>query len=297
MRVTVQLLAWTLASSLAHGATAPQTPAEGRLDLREIAAWLPGVYDNDPQRAFLEGMKRAADAPARAHLTIHAATASEPTPADAAAFDVELRHGSEHASVALQTRWELSVDPADRSVRMSVAVGDARRCVLRWTRHLDSFVGVPEAGCESAALGLAGDLRLGRDELWIDQPSAPVANKLYRAANFNCFIALRLRNGEPQAITGLATHDRGGTILIATRDEPARKLTLLLRRGLWPSNSGNNFVQLLSVYLYENGKRNALGNGWATPESGRVGFGVGDELPGGQNYSARCTRSGAVGGP
>jgi hypothetical protein len=54
--------------------------------------------------------------------------------------------------------------------------------------------------------------------------------------------------------------------------------------------SGNNFVPLMNLYLYEGAERRMIGNGWATPESGRVGFGIGDELAGGQSASARCTR-------
>jgi len=53
-------------------ATAPVElgQAEGRLQLAQITALLAGVYDNDPQRFYLEGMKRGKTAPPRLHLEI-----------------------------------------------------------------------------------------------------------------------------------------------------------------------------------------------------------------------------------
>lgn len=294
MKLSLSLLLLTAIALCGPTTTsASQAPAEGLLDLREIAAWLPGNFDNDPQRAFLQGMKRGADAPPRMHLQIKADSAAS-TPSDRS-FEISARNGSEHDAVALQARWQLRVDPADQRVSMQTIAADGRSCTVRWARQVDSFVGVAAPGCERAAFGVPGTLRLGSDELWIDDAAAVVPNKLYRAARFDCFVALRLRNGKAQAITGLSTHDRGGTIDIQSEDTPPRKLRLLLRRGLWPSNSGNNFVQLMSLYVYEDDPENPLANGWATPESGRVGFGVGDELPGGQSLSARCTRQSSTG--
>lgn len=281
-----------------------QAPAEGLLDLREIAAWLPGDYDNEPQRFFLDGMKRAAEAPSRQHLTV--------TRISATGLDIVLqaaqRDGSEHSVIARRAIWRLSVNPTTHAVEMRASsanaqgqeITDGAVCVMVWTRRVGVFVGDVMGVCPPAlahALMLPGatQMWLAAEELWRADADAAVPNQFFKSQQFECFLALRLRNGEPQAFNGLALHDRGGTVEVTTSDTPARKLTLLLRRGLWPSNSGSNFVQLMNLYLSEEGRRNFVGNGWATPESGRVGFGVGDELPGGQAASARCKRVSAAG--
>ncbi len=58
MRAPTRLLFTALLAallSLPGTAVADQTAAEGRLDLRDLLARLPGRYDNEPQRFFLEG--------------------------------------------------------------------------------------------------------------------------------------------------------------------------------------------------------------------------------------------------
>ncbi len=275
-----------------------QSPAEGKLDLRDIAGWLPGAYDNEPQRFFLERMKRGGDAPARAHVTIRAYEGDTRS----GRLLVEERDGGERDPIARRVLWQLAIDDLTHFVHMKAVPADATGaavpgtsdCAIRWSRHAAIFSGAAAAECSGlVAMGIAarGDLLLGAEELWVDDPSAPVANTLLKSASFDCFVAVRLANGKPHAMTGLTLHDRGGSITLATPEEPARQLSLILRRGLWPSNSGNNFTQLLSLYLYEAGKENTLGNGWAAGHSDRVGFGVGDELPGGQNASARCKKA------
>lgn len=257
-----------------------QAPAEGRLDLREIARWLPGEYDNEPQRFFLEGMKRGADAPARRHVVIVPAQSDQKVQR----FDVREHAGDERAPLARSQRWELSIDPRTHFVRMSIATtdGGGAKCSHVWRRAATVFRAEPlEGGCPT--------LTLSDEELWIDDPAARVAETLLRAQRHTCFVAVRLSDGRPHAVNGLATHDRGGSIDLVTPEATPRTLTLVLRRGLWPSNSGNNFVQLLNVYLYENGRSTLLGNGWATPESGRVGFASADAQ--GQRASARCKRN------
>lgn len=295
--VAVLAIGSCLSAQVAAGVS--QAPAEGRLDLREIAERLPGDYDNEPQRFFLEGMKRGDAAPARRHLTIRdgGATAAAPGAVAEVLLNIEDRDGDERAPVARRAEWALSVDPATNLVRMQVRGrdGSAGNCTVSWRRRAGVFVGTPDASCSGTMIA-PGTLWLADGELWDERLGAAEPTKLLKSQPYECFVAVRLTDGQSQAFTKLQTHDRGGTIEVATKDSPARKFTLLLRRGLWPSVSGNNFVELLTIYLYEEGHKNVVGSGWATPDSGRVGFGIGDELPGGQQASARCKRASLPGG-
>lgn len=270
-------------------ALADQTGAEGRLDLRDLLARLPGRYDNEPQRFFLEGMQRAADRPPRTHVLITRLPGEAP-----ARIEIVEHSSDEHSPQRSRTTWEITVSGSGQVVARDTAAGN--RCELVWLRRAGVFVAeVPPAcgdrgGAEPGLVAAGARLWVSRDELWRELPGQPRPLQLLRATEFDCFVAIRRRSGEPQAMTRLRLHDRGGTLALRTDEEPARELTLLLRHGLWPSVSGNNFVPLMNLYLYEGAERRMLGNGWATPESGRVGFGIGDELAGGQSASARCTR-------
>jgi hypothetical protein len=287
-RILYRLALFSLSLFVAATAAAAQTAAEGRLDLRDLLARLPGRYDNEPQRFFLEGMKRAAERPARAHVVIARLEGESPVRLEIVEHD-----GDEHSAVRLRTTWTLAVgDDGHAELR---GEGTGASCRLVWHRRAGVFVADVPAPCAAdaapaALLQAGGRLWVSAEEIWRDLPGNPRPLQLLRATEFDCFVAIRRRNGEPQALTRLRLHDRGGTVTVRTDEQPARELTLLLRHGLWPSVSGNNFVQLMNLYLFEEPGRRMLGNGWATPDSGRVGFGVGDEDSGGQSASARCTR-------
>lgn len=273
---------------LPPSATASQTAAEGRLDLRDLLQRLPGRYDNEPQRFFLEGMQRAADSPARAHVVISRLPGDAPLQ-----LDIREHAGDEHAAMQARSVWTVAVDDSGRVQWRSETPGDD--CRMAWVRRAGVFVTDVPRACAAAAgastlLRPGARLWLSADELWRELPGDARPLQLLRATEFDCFVAIRRRGGQPQAMTRLKLHDRGGTVSMRTDEQPARQLTLLLRHGLWPSVSGNNFVPLMNLYLLEGAERRMLGNGWATPESGRVGFGIGDELAGGQSASARCTR-------
>lgn len=290
MRRLALLLHTLLASVvlLPPAAFAGQTAAEGRLDLRDLLARMPGRYDNEPQRFFLEGMQRADERPPRAHVVISRLPGDTP-----ARLEIAEHGGDEHSAVLSRSVWELDVGDAGHVVMRAGTAGVD--CSIPWQRRASVFVADVPAACRggAAALGLiaaGARLWLSRDEIWRERAGAARPLQLLRATEFDCFVAVRRRDGQPQAMTRLRLHDRGGTLTLRTDEQPARELTLLLRHGLWPSVSGNNFVPLMNLYLLEGAERRMIGNGWATPESGRVGFGIGDELAGGQSASARCTR-------
>lgn len=284
----VGILAFTVfAASSAFADEVTLGPAEGKLQLSQISSLLAGRYDNEPQIYYLEGMKRGSTAPARLHLEIRAS--NEKTDI----FEIEERDGSEHASIARRGALTLEMDPTTRHVIMRLT-GDGSRCEWIWKWRNSVWMAQPRGECagDKTGRGLPGKtLWLGKDELWLEAPGQPVIVELGRAHQYECYIALRPRGGKPNIFTGLRIHDRGGTLDVMTNESPARKLTLSLRRGMWPSNSGNNLVELLSLYLREEGQPTLLGSGWATPDSPRVGFGTEEEeVAEPKTINSRCKR-------
>lgn len=262
--------------------------AEGRLQLAQISALLAGRYDNDPQRYYLEGMKRGASAPPRLHLEIRRAKENPNS------FVIEERDGSEHSAVVRSGTLTLDNDVRTRQVVMRLD-GASQRCDWRWSRHNGAWLAeAVEGACQdgSSASGFAGKtLWLDDDELWLEGRGAAVPTELGRAHSHECFVAAQVRGGKPQVFMGLKTHDRGGTVDIVTKETPARKLTLTLRRGMWPSNSGNNLLELITLTVREEGQPTTAWSGWATPDSPRVGFGNDEEgIEAGASINARCKR-------
>lgn len=263
-------------------------PAEGRLQLSQVSALLAGRFDNEPQRYYLEGMKRGNTAPARLHIEI---LRSENDPLS---FELREHYGSEHDPVALSGALTLELDSVTRHVVMRL-VADKSRCEWKWKWRNSVWIARPTGPCttkNTGDLGVSGKTWwLGDQELWLETPDQPVMVELGRAHQHECYIALQLRAGKPQIFTGLRIHDRGGTLDVMTDEVPARKLTLILRRGMWPSNSGNNLIELLSLYVREEGNPTVLGSGWATPDSPRVGFGTEEEgIPERKTINSRCKR-------
>lgn len=260
--------------------------AEGKQQLAQVAGLLPGRYDNDPQRYYLEGMKRAASAPARLHLEI-APVADTPF-----TYTLIERDGGEHAAVARRGTLTLAGDAATRQVTMSL-VAEGVRCEWQWSRRQMLWVAQPRGECASTTptAGISGKtLWLGADEFGLESAGNVVISELGRAHLHECFIATQTRGGKPQVFNGLRLHDRGGTLEVTTDETPARKLTLTLRRGMWPSNSGNNLLELLTVSVREDGEPTVVGSGWATPDSPRVGFGSDEDGTAGRSINARCKR-------
>ncbi len=286
-RIMQNIAVATLLPCLIGTALAAQTAAEGRLDLRDLLARLPGRYDNEPQRFFLEGMKRPEERPARTHVLIRRLEGDSPVQ-----LEILEHESDEHSPVRERRIWTLVVG---EDGHVELRGEEARpKCRVPWYRRAAVFVAEVPAQCGSegtaALLRSGARLWVSSEEIWRELPGAARPLQLLRATEFDCFVAIQRRNGEPQALTQLRLHDRGGTLAVRTDEQPAREFTLLLRHGPWPSVSGNNLVPLMNLYLYEGPGQRLVGNGWATPESGRVGFGVGDQDSGGQSASARCTR-------
>lgn len=261
-------------------------PAESRLQLTQIEALIAGQYDNEPQRHYLEGMKRGASAPARLNLQLRPVTDAP------LSFSLEERDGSEHQAVARRGRLTLGADPSTREIMMTL---EGSACRWRWSSVNGLWRALPMAECK-ASTGIwpviAGKTWwLGKEELWLEQPGETVMIELGRARDFDCFVAVEDSGGRAFARTGLKLHDRGGTVRLTTEGVTPQTLQLTLRRGMWPSNSGNNLVELLTLYLQEVGAAEVIGTGWATPDSPRVGFGTGGQKTAGDRaVNARCKK-------
>lgn len=258
-------------------------PAESRLQLSQIAALMGGQYDNDPQRHYLEGMKRGATAPERLNLQLRK-IGDAPL-----SFGFEERDGNEHQAVARRGTLNLVADPTTRGIVMSLEGGG---CRWRWTNINGLWRALAEGECDESVARIAGKTWwLAADELWLERRGEPVMIELGRARDYDCFVAVDVPGGKSFARTGLKLHDRGGTVRLDTEETKPRTLELMLRRGMWPSNSGNNLVELLTLNLQEVGASEVIGTGWATPDSPRVGFGTGGKAMGGDRaVNARCKR-------
>jgi hypothetical protein len=261
-------------------------PAESRLQLAEIETLITGQYDNEPQRHYLEGMKRGASAPPRLNLQLRK-RGDAPL-----SFTLEERDGSEHQAVARRGRLTLGADPSTREIMMTLEGSD---CRWRWGRINGLWRAVAAGGCSMSSGELpivAGKTWwLSDDELWVERGEEPVMIELGRARDYDCFVAIESSDSKPFARTGLRLHDRGGTVQLRTDEAKSRTLELTLRRGMWPSNSGNNLVELLTLYLQEVGAADVIGTGWATPDSARVGFGTGGQKAAGDRaVNARCKK-------
>lgn len=179
-------------------------------------------------------------------------------------------------------------------------------CDLYWMPLGRQLRARSDAGrCRAAsARGVAVDVDwewlLNDEELWIhfvgrdsrgqQQLGHPDQThwRLGKARRFECFLAYRPEQGPEQLHNGISMHDRGDVLTIELRD--SRGVTpvhLELIRGVWPSNSGRNYLDLLRFAVFE-GARDAApdarvlrGSATASAASDRAGFTIGA-------LSARC---------
>jgi len=120
--------------------------------------------------------------------------------------------------------------------------------------------------------------------------------RLMKARSFECFVAYRPVGGPDQVLNGLAMHDRGDVLRLELKDGAVTRPAFLeLIRGVWPSNSGRNYLDLLRFSMYEGRpedppeSRRLLGNSTGSAATDRAGFTIG-------NLSARCKLPKPAGG-
>ena len=179
-------------------------------------------------------------------------------------------------------------------------------CSFNWRRHGKQLRGLPgEFGqCTMVSKNTGQQMTrdaewiLSPDELWIYdngylEDGSLISGRedrthlrMHKARRYECFAALRYEDGSNQVINPFFMHDRGDIYTITTEESEPRGIHLEFLTSLWPSSSGRNFVNLMRLTLHTGepgayAEDDVIANAWATPESGRVGFGT-------EWASARC---------
>jgi CpeT/CpcT family (DUF1001) len=183
----------------------------------------------------------------------------------------------------------------------------AAGCDVYWRLFGEGLRGATEPGaCSSMSstlkvpLNWEWDYVLTETELWLNFAGRDASGKIVsgrpdqvhwrlgKARDFECFLSYRPVKGEPQVINGFQMHDRGDVYRWQTSEgRKATPVFATLLRGMWPSNSGRNYKDLLRMDVYggtpdqPKDKLQYLGGGFASAESDRTGFTT-------PNLSGRC---------
>ncbi len=259
-----------------------QSVTEARFVLRDIRAWFPGEYDNAAQ-IFVESAFGAGDEGNHEWLHIEVETLTDSGLGDAV-FRVTTSHRGDPDEEATVRLLAFSIDEDHRAVRMSrydVAGAPLEADDVLWRRGADHVYGRLQRGADGHV-----DFRLTAEELWYDngQRDDEIPLRLTKVRYYECFALVHHADGDGMTLHNpFRLHDGDGVYSFATEEPEPRTIEILLRRSMWTSRSGNNFVPLLQLYVYENGDRDApLANAWSEADSGRVGFAARGSL------SARC---------
>ena len=139
----------------------------------------------------------------------------------------------------------------------------------------------------SGTIIVRADYHLTADEFWVysatrDRETNALARgrvdeaplRLKKVRWYECFINIIHTDGETNThINPFTMHDGGGVHTFETGETAPRKIDVLLRRSMWTSRSGRNFVPLLKIWIYENDDREyPLASSWSDAGSGRVGW-------------------------
>lgn len=315
----LNMLVLLLVSPLAW---ATNSPIELKTALADILLQLPGQYDNAAQVYFETATPETSGPP---HDRVHMSFARIVAPAVGENVLLStMRHGDKNGPIVdgESAVWTLSIDPGSKAVRMSpfqlrkpLPAGSAEPigeslgsltstdlvpakglCAVLWRRYGNDLRGTVDAS--SCVQKVKREYVLTSQELWInDLPGDPRRVRdgnpdneshvrLGKAREFECLLGFRPPSGAPQVSNGRHMDDRGD-LLIWETEEPHRHTFLVeLLRGMWPSESGRNYTDLLRISMFEidaakPADRKLLGTGWASAASDRASFGDG-------TYSARC---------
>ncbi len=286
-----------------------QSVTEARFVLRDVKRHLPGTYDNEPQ-IFVESAFGAGEDGNHGwyHLNIKPldGTGLGDTVFLVNTIDRAAREEPERWSLLV-----FSIDQDMRAVRMSnydlpalaAQGGDAQiiadaarpvaeKCPVYWRQGPGHIYGaLQNAWCDLAGANpeqaLRSDWILSEDELFIYQAVRAVGSgeftqgrmdevplRFTKVKWYECFINIIHGDGEGRTtINPFTMHDGGDIYTFQTEETPPRTIDVLLRRSMWTSRSGNNFVPLLQIWVYADGNREApLASSWADAGSGRVGW-------------------------
>jgi hypothetical protein len=205
---------------------------------------------------------------------------------------------------------DLTSETTDQAAWTIKPLGWGDNCPFLWRREVSVLRGAYENGtCRMTAsaddrpMDLRSVMTLGPEELLaLEEGFHPdgsrrfgrvdqVPNRFFKTRRFECFLVSQENGQEPDLWNPVFLHDRGDSTDLRPklRADGVQPPTwrMRLRRSLWPSRSGRNFTELLSLDLFQlaaDGSQDEAGHsagGWAEGSSARVGF----AFPGG---SGRC---------
>ena len=264
-----------------------QTAPEARSVLADIERWLPGTWDNEPQLFFENGMGTEA---AGRRTVMQLAVEQN----DGDAGDLLTISGTKRVKGGdpMLLQLTFSIDDDSKTVRQDTRGSDGDSpCPVWWQRGAGGIIGL-SAEEDSADCALASadvEWQLAEDSL-VRTGGEGDSRHLARFSKvrwYECFALLQKPDGSGITMQNPFTlHDGGDVYRFTTDEAEPRQIEVLLRRSMWPSRSGNNFVPLLQLNVYENGDfETPLANAWSAADSGRVGFAARDV------GSARCKLS------
>ncbi len=113
--------------------------------------------------------------------------------------------------------------------------------------------------------GGTGELLSGRaDELPL---------KFKKATEYECYVVVMHESDDEMTIINpFFIDDGGGQYFFETKESPLRQMEIFLRKSLHASNSGENFLPMVHMFLYPDGTKDRLASSWAHEDSGIVGF-------------------------
>jgi len=253
-------------------AAVAQSVTEAKFVLRDIANWLPGTYDNAAQ-IFVESAFGAGEEGNHPWLHLEIESLANTDLGDQVFRVTTTRRDLENEPAKVRV-LAFSIDEQNRTVSMTrfdEAAAPTGVTRVHWRRGADHVYGSLPRRADGVI-----DFRLTEGELWYDngQREDEVPLRFTRVRDYECFALVHHADGNGYTIQNPFTlHDGDGTFGFETEEETPRKFEIVLRRSMWTSRSGNNFVPLLQLYMYEGGDRSdPFANAWSAAESGRVGF-------------------------
>ena len=291
-------------SALTTPLVAAATSMELKTALQRLLTTLPGEYDSEPQRFFEAEYKTPVE---QQHARMYRAFTRIDAPEIGPNVVVGVGYEGGKSGTFKDGEflvWTLAIDDAQRAVRMTPwqfqkpadykaiatdaaklqglplaalepATG-ARGCAVLWEQLGGQLRGRSETGtCD-------GDWLLNDDELWINvaERADQTHWRFGKARPFECFYTYQRGGGlKSQTLNGFRMHDRVDVYELELADaDRSRPAFIELIRGMWPSNSGRNYTDLLRMQVYvgkrqdEPEKLELIGNAISSADTDRVGF-------------------------
>ncbi len=215
----------------------------------------------------------------------------------------QFRNPADYAAIATDADKLKGLAPAALE-----PAGAARACPMLW-QPLNGQLRGRTIGdvCRTAARSgeraqsFEREWLLNEDELWINVAGRDAKGKILtgrqdqtpwrlgKARSFECFYSYRPTGGAAvQTKNGFRMHDRGDVFRFELGEGAAAQPAFIeLIRGVWPSNSGRNYTDLLRMRVYAGRPEDPeqslrlIGNSIGSAATDRVGFAS-------ETLSARC---------